>query len=443
MIALDRAQRELALLAFDEQGRCRPLLTERDEAFLNSARALLWLKEGAGFLWSSESGGWNQLFHHAATGEKLRALTPPDFRVTSLVGFDEAQGTLFVLRHPTPLASELWELPLAVGATPRCLAPAPGADESVVAVFARRSRTHARIVTPLHGPARFEVHSAVAPLRAILSRAEVAPVQPRLELAQVGEPPMLTGGARADGGFHSLLVRPRDFDAQKRYPVLVQLYGGPHVTTVRASGASYVLDQWIADHGFLVLRADNRGTPLRGRDWERSIEGRFSEVPLDDQIAALHAWAAREPAIDLHRVGVMGHSFGGYLASLAVLRRPDVFHAAVAGAPVVDWMNYDTAYTERYLGVPPAAGNETYARNGLLGHAAREGMQPRPLLLSHGTADDNVHFSESLLLADALFRAGKPFELLPQLGQTHQFHEPALMQRYWERVFAFFEKHLR
>jgi len=142
-------------------------------------------------------------------------------------------------------------------------------------------------------------------------------------------------------------------------------------------------------------------------------------------------------------VGVMGHSFGGYLASLAVLRRPDVFHAAVAGAPVVDWMNYDTVYTERYLGVPPAAGNETYARNGLLGHAAREGMQPRPLLLSHGTADDNVHFSESLLLADALFRAGKPFELLPQLGQTHQFHEPALMQRYWERVFAFFEKHLR
>ena len=138
----------------------------------------------------------------------------------------------------------------------------------------------------------------------------------------------------------------------------------------------------------------------------------------------------------------MGHSFGGYLASLAVLRRPEVFKAAVAGGPVVDWMNYDTAYTERYLGVPPPEGNETYSRNGLLRYAADAKASPRPILISHGTADDNVHFSESLLLCDALFRAGKPFELLPQLGQTHQFHEPQLMARYWERIFAFFRRHL-
>lgn len=192
-----------------------------------------------------------------------------------------------------------------------------------------------------------------------------------------------------------------------------------------------------------MLHADNRGTPGRGRAWERSIQGAFAAVPLEDQVAALEALAEREPAIDLARVGVMGHSFGGYLAALCVMRRPDVFRAAVAGAPVVDWMNYDTAYTERYLGVPPPAGrSDAYERNGLVPYA---GALQRPLLLLHGTADDNVHFSESLLLEKALFAAGwsDKVDFAPIVGQTHLFYEPQLMVRYWQRVFGFFQQHLR
>ncbi len=446
LIALTRDQRDLALISFDAQLRARTLLTEHDEAFLNSARDLLWLPDSSGFLWSSEGAGALQLFHHAADGTLLRELTPLAFRFASIAGFDEATDTLFLLRHPTPLASELWRQRLhdendTLPASK--LAPADGVAESITAVFAQSGRTHLRVCAPLRGGARFELVRQDGTIAGQLrSVAEPMPPAPRIEFAQVGEPPLCADGHRADGGFHSLLVRPRDFVAQGNYPLIVQLYGGPHVNTVRAQSAAYLLDQWIADHGFLVLRVDNRGTPLRGRDWERAIAGKFCEVPLDDQIAALHAWAAREPAIDLTRVGAMGHSFGGYLAALSVLRRPDVFKAAVAGAPVVDWMNYDTGYTERYLGVPPPEGNPLYARNGLLDAASQPTLEHRPLLISHGTADDNVHFSESLLLCDALFRAGKPFELLPQLGQTHQFHEPALLQRYWERVFAFFRTHL-
>ena len=155
----------------------------------------------------------------------------------------------------------------------------------------------------------------------------------------------------------------------------------------------------------------------------------------------LQALAKVEPALDLTRVGIFGHSFGGFMSALAVERRPDVFHAAVASAPVVDWMNYDTAYTERYLGVPPPAGRaDDYARNGLLAYA--QGLS-RPLLIIHGTADDNVHFSESLLLADTLFRAGRPFDFLPLPGITHIIAEPTLQVRDWQRVFAFFEEHLR
>jgi len=137
--------------------------------------------------------------------------------------------------------------------------------------------------------------------------------------------------------------------------------------------------------------------------------------------------------------GIIGGSFGGYLAALAVLRRPDVFRAAVARSPVSDWLDYDTFYTERYLGVPDLEAPERYVRNGLLVYAQD---LSRPLLIVHGTADDNVHFSHALGLADALFRAGRPFELLPLSRTTHLPHEPSLMLRYYQRVFAFFRANL-
>ena len=123
--------------------------------------------------------------------------------------------------------------------------------------------------------------------------------------------------------------------------------------TCRRAESRWLLDQWLADQGFIVVAIDNRGTPGRGRDWERAIYQKFGRVPLEDQVAGLKALGAKYPAMDLDRVGIDGWSFGGYMAALAVMRRPDVFKAGVAGAPVTDWHDYDTHYTERYLGVPP------------------------------------------------------------------------------------------
>ena len=440
LIVLSRDQRDLAVLAVDKSGQTRELLREHDELFLNCERDLRWLRAG-GFLWNSETGGAWQLFHHDASGKLLRALTPKEFGFVRLAGLDEAGGQAWVQRAPSPVRLEVWSVPLAGGAGK--LLPVPGEPaDTVVAQFARASTARVVTVHPLHGaPRTVAVRADGAIAGELRSVAEPAPLDPRLEIQQVGAPPLVASGQPAtDGGFWTALIRPRDFDPAKKYPVLLQVYGGPNSNRVHPTASAYVIDQWIADHGFLVVHADNRGTQLRGRDWERAIAGRFGEVPLTDQVAALQALAAREPAIDLGRVGVMGHSFGGFLATRAVLERPEVFKAAVASAPVVDWSNYDTGYTERYLGVPPPAGQSAvYQENGLLAHAAR---LSRPLLLIHGTADDNVHFSETLLLADALFRAGKPFELLPQVGQTHMFYQPDLQVRYWERVFAFLRTHL-
>jgi dipeptidyl-peptidase 4 len=261
--------------------------------------------------------------------------------------------------------------------------------------------------------------------------AEPYPFEPRVDVRKVGPAP----------GFYASIVRPRDFDAHRSYPVWLQVYGGPSSPEVVPFAPYYLVDQWIADHGYLVVRIDNRGTTRRGHAWERAVLGAFAEVPLQDQVAALQALAQADPALDVHRVAIYGHSFGGFISALAVERRPDVFRAGVASAPVVDWLDYDTAYTERYLGVPPPAGNASdYSRNGLLAYAA--GLE-RPLLIVHGTADDNVHFNHSLLLADALFRAGKPFAFLPLSGMTHMFADAQLQVREWQRVFDFFEQYLR
>jgi len=199
-------------------------------------------------------------------------------------------------------------------------------------------------------------------------------------------------------------------------PVLLDPYGGPHAQRVVASQQSYATSQWFADQGFVVIVADGHGTPARGQQWERSVYGDLATLVLDDQIAALDAVAEMNPGrLDLARVAIRGWSFGGYLAALAVLRRPDVFGAAVAGAPVTDWRLYDTHYTERYLGHPDVDG-DNYDRSSLLGLASQ---LTRPLMLIHGLADDNVVAAHTLQLSRALLESGRPHCVLPLSGVSH------------------------
>ncbi len=201
-----------------------------------------------------------------------------------------------------------------------------------------------------------------------------------------------------------------------RLPVLMSPYGGPHGQLVRSSARMFLQPQWLADQGFAVVVADGRGTPGRGPAWEKAVRDEFATVTLDDQVDALAGVAQRYPDdVDTTRVGIIGWSYGGYLAALAVLRRPDVFHAAVAGAPVTDWRLYDTFYTERYLGHPEAQ-PDVYDRNSLIGSAPQ---LTRPLLIVHGMVDDNVVVAHTLRLSSALLAAGRPHSVLPLTGVTH------------------------
>lgn len=220
-------------------------------------------------------------------------------------------------------------------------------------------------------------------------------------------------------GIRTAVLFPSWHEPGTKLPVLVSPYGGPGMQRVVKSSAIFLQSQWFAEQGFAVVIADGRGTHGRGWAWERAIAGDFATPVLADQVTALHAAASAFADLDTSRVGIFGWSFGGYLSALAVLRRPDVFHAAVAGAPVTDWRLYDTHYTERYLG-DPAANPDAYSRSSLLDDPERAvAAACRPLLFVHGLADDNVLVAHTLRLSSALLAAGYPHSVVPLSGVTH------------------------
>jgi len=225
-----------------------------------------------------------------------------------------------------------------------------------------------------------------------------------------------------------------------KLPVVVAIYGGPHHSRVMAARSSFNDDQWLANQGFCVAVIDNRGTPGRGPVVEREVAGDLANGILEDQVVALQELLATYPAdMDAERVGIHGWSFGGFLAALAVLDRPDVYASAWAGAPVTDYALYDTGYSERYLG-QPATSPQNYERSSLIVKAAK--LQ-RPLTLIQGFADDNVLSANSLQLSGALLAAGKPHNFLPLAGVSHMTPQEDITRNLMLLMRTFFDETLQ
>jgi dipeptidyl-peptidase 4 len=262
------------------------------------------------------------------------------------------------------------------------------------------------------------------------SVAQAPPFVPNVELIKIGPDDTRVS-----------IVRPHGFVSGKKYPIIDAAYGGPGYNVVVADAFAYLRAQWIADEtGAIVVGIDARGTMWRGRGWERTLAGKLGDVPLQGHADAILAIAARYPEVDAGRAGIYGWSFGGYLAAFAILNRPDVFKVAVAVAPPADWRDYDTCYTERYLGLPDD--NEAaYRKASLL--SVDPAKPARPLLIVHGTADDNVYFANSIKLVDALEKAGRPFEFMPVASATHQIAQPELAEVVWRRIAEFLRAQLQ
>jgi dipeptidyl-peptidase-4 len=265
-------------------------------------------------------------------------------------------------------------------------------------------------------------HTAVATKVSADGQAEgsLASVAERVPLAP--DPEILRLGSR---DYPTVVLFPTGhIRGSRRLPVLMCPYGGPHVQTVLRSSRAYLEEQWLANQGFVVVVADGRGMAGRGPAWDRLVRHDFIGT-IDDQVEVLGEVAKRYPDdVDSDRVGIRGWSFGGYVAALGVLRHPDVFGAAVAGAPVTDLRLYDTCYTERYLGHPDDNPG-VYDANSLISLASR---LSRPLMLVHGLADDNVLVAHTLRLSSALLAAGRPHEVLPLSGMTHMADDAVVAQ---------------
>ena len=427
IVVLSREQDKLAALALDGKNAWQPLIAETSQTWINVPRtgelgyepgSPLWLP-GGDFVWATEAPGAWVAERHGAHGATQR-LTTPEFGLRKLIGLDG--GDLIVEASATPTRIDVWRVPLAGGAPVRI----SGGDGVSTAYYD-------------HGVLVIATALAAGGKRTVAIGKDGA----RHELPSVAERPSLSPTTSIEtvelGGrtHYVAITRPRAFDRTRRYPVLLSVYGGPGVQTVLDARDAYVMDQWYADAGFIVVRADGRGTPGRGAAWERAIYQDLITVPLADQVAALQAVGARYHELDLARVGVFGWSFGGYFSVMADLLRPDVFACAVAGAPVTDWQLYDTAYTERYMRTPehnPAG----YASTSALTHA---GKLARPLLILHGITDDNVHFAHTLALIEALYVAGKYADVIT-LSSTHMVPDPALKLARERVQIEFFRSHL-
>jgi dipeptidyl-peptidase 4 len=428
IVVQNRAQSEEKVLAVDPStGRTSELLTERDDAWLNLDQSVPeWLPDGSGFLWSSERGGAWELELRGRDGALVRTLVPGALGYREVAGVEPDGRAVWVQASADPRQSHVYRVPLD-GSAPERMTPEEGSHEIV---RSDDSGVYVLVSKEPSGGQRHRVRRADGSEIGVLESVAEKP-------AQVPQPELVT--VQADGrDYRAAVLRPRRMEKGRRYPVLVSVYGGPHQNMVVLDPYQYLTDQWYADAGFIVVRADGRGSPGRGRAWERAIRGDLVKVALADQVAVLKALAATRPEMDLGRVGITGWSFGGYMSAMAVLLRPDVFRAGAAGAPVTDWRDYDTHYTERYMGLLPQA-EAAYDAASALTYAPK---LERPLLLVHGTTDDNVYFTHTLKLSQALFRAGKPFEMLPLAGFTHMVPDPAVKKALSHRILEFLRRNL-
>ena len=388
-----RDQRTLGVIEVDpDTGACRLLRRITDEAWVELVPGVPRLV-GRRLVTVEDRGSARRL---CVDGE---ALTPGDAPIRAVHHADDAGVVVTASVHPADIqvARVGWDGAVEwLTEGPGVSGVAAGGETSVITSRSLgRSGRGCTVDSPLRGGAGLE----------IVSRAASPGLELNVEIVQLGGRELVAAIVMPSGS------GPDDGPL----PVLLDPYGGPHAQRVQRAEALFHTPQWFADQGFAVLVVDGRGTPGRGPAFERAVRGDLAGPVIEDQVDALGAAARLDARLDLSRVAIRGWSFGGYLAALAVLRRPDVFAAAVAGAPVTDWRLYDTHYTERYLGHPqqePA----NYEATDLVPLASR--LQ-RPLMLIHGLADDNVVAAHTLRLSQALTEAGRPHTVLPLSGVTH------------------------
>ncbi|GAA5524921.1 dipeptidyl aminopeptidase 4 [Microbulbifer aestuariivivens] len=435
----DRSQQTLELRLVDiDSGESRTLLTENSDTWVNLHDDLHFLKDSERFLWSSERDGFRHLYLYGLNGKLLRRVTAGPWSVDALEAVDEVAGQVyFTGRRDTPLERHLYvaELDDGEAGEPRRISRRAGMH---AIEFSADASGYIDTFSNVQTPPQVSLHDVDGQLVTWIEENRVDEGHP-LSAYQQGWITPEFGAFRAPQG-HQLyyrLYKPADFDPTKKYPVMVFLYGGPHAQLVTNSW-DRLFNQYMAQQGYVVFTVDNRGSANRGTAFENPIHKAMGTVEVEDQVAGVK-FLRGLPFVDPQRIGVFGHSYGGYMALMAMFKAGDYFKAGVSGAPVTDWTLYDTHYTERYMGDPNKV-PEAYEAASVFPYT--DGLKG-PLLIYHGMADDNVLFTNTTKLIKVLQDNGQQFELMTYPGKKHSLHGKQTRIHQYTLIRDFFDRHLK
>ena len=431
IVRTNRIQNQLDFLVYDvASGKSRTVYREADSYWINIAGDPVFLKDGKRFLWTSERDGFRHLYLYSLDGAPPQQLTKGAWEVTEIAGLDEKAGRVYYRStEASPVERQLYSVALDGGEKRRITAGvgthrismAPGASSFL--------DIYSNLTSPPEGTLRNADGDAIAVYRPadrkVLEELDFRPTE------------IVEFKGKDGASFYGRLIKPAGFDPAKKYPLLVDVYGGPHAQSVRNAWPGLGMDQVFAQAGYVVWEMDNRGTSGRGHAFETPVYRNLGVRELEDQREGVEYLIARG-FIDPQRVGVNGWSYGGFMTLNLLLNAPDLFHAGFAGAPVTSWLNYDTIYTERYMGLPEDNG-EAYARTSLPRRA--HNLAGR-LMIAHNLEDDNVLFQNSAQMIRALEVAGKHFELSLYTEKTHGV-SGAEARQMESTMLDFFERNLK
>ena len=429
MQRLNRDQNQLDLLVADtSSGQSRTLLTEKDPYWINVNDDLHFLKDGKRLLWSSERTGYRHIYLYRLDGKEIAQLTKGDWEVSGINDVDEGNGMVyFTATEKSPTTRHLYRVALDGSGFARI-----SKEDGVHNVnFSPRSGFYVDTYSNALTPPRQDVYRTDGRKAATLNENRVA------ELAQYHLSPVEFSTVKAKDGvsLNCYLIKPPNFHPAKKYPVIVYTYGGPHAQVVLDawSGANLLWHEMMAQKGYVIFALDNRGSAGRGHIFEVPIQFRFGGPELSDQRDGV-AWLERQPWVDSQRIGIWGWSYGGHMTLHAMFEAADLFKVGFAGGPVTDWHFYDSIYTERYMGSPQQHESE-YKEASPVSHVEKFKGK---LLIAQGTGDDNVHYSNTLLLINDLIAAGKYVEVIAAPGRGHGVSDPPARKIVWNRVTQFF-----
>lgn len=410
---LSRDQKTLDLLAFDAAtGAGKTLLTDTDAHYIEVSDDFRPLKDGS-FLWSSEKDGNRHLYRHAADGKLIAQITQGDWPVSALEGVDEARKVaIFAASMDTPLERRLYEVNYAKPGKPKALTSAGGWWTAKVA---ETGGAFAGTYNDPKTPPQTALYTADGKRVRWIEENRLAEGHPYWPYASTLPVPEYGSLKAADGQtLYYEILKPQGFDASKKYPAIVAVYGGPHAQQVKKVWQS-PSERTYLEAGYVVFRLDNRGSGNRSAKFMRALDRNLGTVEVEDQLLGAK-FLAGLPYVDRDKLGVMGWSYGGFMTLMLMTVENTPFKAGAAGAPPTQWSLYDTAYTERYMGKPDE-NKAGYAYSDINNRLDR--LKPGSLLLLHGMADDNVIFENSTRVMAALQKKAIPFEMALYPGERH------------------------